>query len=377
MRALGDDRGAWLYLGAVLVNEMVNMAATPRLRAGAMPRTWMPSVVVLVPARNEERNIERCVRSLLGQTWPRLRVAVLDDGSTDRTGALLARLQEDDGRLTVIAGREPPAGWTGKAWACRQLAEFAGDTEVLIFADADTWHEPGMVGAVLATMEAAGLDLLSAVPRQEIGSAWERWTVPVIPWALVTHLSPAMARALGLPLAAGAIGQVLAFRREAYERLGGHDAVRAAAAEDMAFARLATRRRLRWAVAAAQDVSACRMYRDRAEAFAGLEKNLYPALGGRPTPFLFVWVWLTRVFTWPWAVAVWQVARGRPRTAGAAALLGVAGMGTWLLAGRRFAMDRRTVIESPVAVTVGAWLALRSLVAWRRGRAVWKGRRLG
>ncbi len=375
-RAFGDDRGAWLYLAAVLANEAANLATMPRLGSGTRPEAWEPEVAVLVPARDEERTIERCVRSLLGQAWPNLRVFVCDDGSRDGTSAILARLRDEHLRLTVIAGSEPPPGWSGKAWACAQLAEAAQDADVLVFVDADTWHEPGMIGAVLATMEREGLGMLSAVPRQELGSAWERWTVPVIPWALVTHLSPALARTLGASFAAGAVGQVLAFRRQAYEGLGGHGAVRGAAAEDMAFARLATRKGLRWAVGSAHEVSRCRMYRSREEAFAGLEKNLFPALGGRAVPFVLAWTWLLRVFAWPWVAAGWRLARGRPRAAGEAALLGVGGVATWWLAARAFGLGRRVAFEGPITVGVCGWLAFRSFVAWHRGRAAWKGRPL-
>lgn len=375
-RAFRDDRGVLVYLGAVLANTAWNLSRVIDLRPGDRPARWRPRIAVLVPARDEAENIGPCVRSLLAQDWPDLRVVVLDDGSTDGTGDVLLRLQREDGRLRVVTGAPVPLGWLGKPWACAQLAAAAGDADLLLFVDADTRHAPGMAAAVAAAIERDGLGMLSAVPGQELGSAAERWLVPLIPWALMTHLSPAGAQAFGFAPAAGAVGQVLAFRAEAYRRLGGHAAVRAEVAEDMAFARLATRAGVRWRVAAGWRVSRCRMYRGGAEAFAGLEKNLYPALGGRALPFVFAWAWVVRAFAWPAAAAAAALCRGRPGCAAAPAAQLALGALTWHLVARRFGLPRRLAFEGPLTALAGAWAAARSLRAWRAGTAAWKGRRL-
>ncbi|MCX7616386.1 glycosyltransferase family 2 protein [Tepidiforma sp.] len=375
-RAFRDDRGVLVYLAAVVANTCWNLSRVIDLRPGDRPVRWLPRIAVLVPARNEAANIEACAASLLAQDWPDLRVIVLDDGSTDGTGEILRKLQREDGRLEVLSGEPPPPGWMGKPWACAQLAAAAGDADLLLFADADTRHAPGMAAAVAAAMERGGLAMLSAVPGQDLGSAAERWLVPLIPWALTTHLSPAAAQTFGFAPAAGAVGQVLAFRAEAYRKLSGHAAVRAEAAEDMAFARLATRTGLRWRVAAGWRVSRCRMYRGSGEAFAGLEKNLYPAMGGRALPFVFAWAWLVRAFAWPAAAGAAALLRGRPRRAAAPALELALGALTWHLVARRFGLPWRLAFEGPLAAAAGAWAAARSLRAWRAGTAAWKGRRL-
>lgn len=374
VNVLGDDRGVLVYLVVVLGNAFWNWKRLVTLEPGERS-VGEPSVAVLVPARNEESTIGRCVASLLGQDWARLRVVVLDDGSTDGTRKVL-ELLSGDARLEVMVGEPLPKGWLGKPWACRQLADAAGDADLLVFVDADTYHEPGMVGAVVGVMERMGLDMLSVVPRQELGGVWERWTVPLIPWALMTHLSPAAAQVLGLAPAAGAVGQVLAFRRDAYERMGGHGAVRGAAAEDVALARLATRVGARWRLAAGWRVSSCRMYRGRREAFAGLEKNLFPVLGSRTVPFLLAWAWLLRAWVVPPVMAVLGFRRGDGvRAAPSLAAAGV-GAATWLVVGRALGLPRRTAAEGPMIVAVCGGLAVRSWLAWRRGRARWKGREL-
>ena len=100
-----------------------------------------PMVSILVPARDEEKNIERCVRSLLAQDYPRFEVIVVDDCSIDATGSILAQIGNEDSRLKVIQGSPLPEGWMGKAHALTQgYSQAKGDW--LLFTDADTHHEP-------------------------------------------------------------------------------------------------------------------------------------------------------------------------------------------------------------------------------------------
>src|SRR5436190_14555868 len=109
-----------------------------------------PRVSILVPARNEERCIGDCVRSLLAQDYPDWELIVLDDQSTDATPRILAELglRPDDPRRRVIHGEPLPAGWVGKNWACHQLAQ-AAMGEFMFFTDADTTHAPGTVSATV------------------------------------------------------------------------------------------------------------------------------------------------------------------------------------------------------------------------------------
>lgn len=123
-----------------------------------------PSVSILIPARNEEHTITRCLQSLLAQDYPHFEVLVWDDCSTDKTRDILCTIH--DKRFRWIAGTEPPPGWLGKSWACFNLAQYArGD--LLIFTDADTWHEPSMVQTLVNEMLVHKLDALSGVAREE------------------------------------------------------------------------------------------------------------------------------------------------------------------------------------------------------------------
>src|SRR5690606_17683430 len=114
--------GVVFFLAVVLLIALSNLIALRRLESYGRPRGAAPFVSILVPARDEARSIEACVRSLLEQRCPAFEVLVLDDGSTDGTGDILTRLGREDGRLRVLAGAPLPPGWLGKHWACHQLA---------------------------------------------------------------------------------------------------------------------------------------------------------------------------------------------------------------------------------------------------------------
>ena len=129
-----------VFLGIVLKN----LGDLPRLPGEPGDGAFAPKVSLLVPARNEELNIEACVTSLLGQRYPDFEVIVLDDHSSDGTLDALRRIAAGSSagsRLRILEGRELPAGWHGKAWACQQLGE-AAEVELLHSTDAVTRHQP-------------------------------------------------------------------------------------------------------------------------------------------------------------------------------------------------------------------------------------------
>ncbi|MDD5399262.1 MAG: glycosyltransferase, partial [Dehalococcoidia bacterium] len=130
-------------LVVLLTVSLFNMRYLRHLDSYPAPPAW-PRCSVLVPARNEEANIGGCAGGLLDQDYPDFQVIVLDDNSTDRTWQILQDLAAEDTRLALIKGKPLPDDWLGKHWACSQLAE-AADGELLVFVDADTYHEPGML----------------------------------------------------------------------------------------------------------------------------------------------------------------------------------------------------------------------------------------
>ncbi len=238
-----------------------------------------PFLSILVPARDEEACIETCVRSLVEQDYGQLEVLVLDDHSSDATGAIVQRIidelpPEQTGRLRLIQGEDLPQGWVGKNFACHQLAQQAqGDH--LLFTDADTVHAPETARAVIHCMQHYGVKLLTAQPAFELGSMGERLVVPLLNFTIMTLLPVALVRLRPEPSLATGNGQFICFHRSAYEAISGHASVKGLILEDVLLARAVKAAGDRMIFVDALELVRCRMYRSFAEVWTGFSKNLF------------------------------------------------------------------------------------------------------
>jgi len=202
----------------------------PQLRDYA-PAASGPLVSVIIPARNEARNIERCVRSILAASYPTIEVIVVDDRSTDGTGDLAERLG-----VRVVRGAELPAGWFGKQWALVQGYRVARG-ELLLFADADTRHEPQLIARAVTGLQAERADLFTVIPRQEAVTFWERLIQPHVFVALAARIGDlSRVNRTRVDWSAIANGQFILATRSSYERVGTHEAVKATVADDLMLA---------------------------------------------------------------------------------------------------------------------------------------------
>jgi chlorobactene glucosyltransferase len=358
---------------AVLLILLANVYVLWRAGRHKPPATPF-SVSILVPARDEQANIERCVRSLLAQDYPDFEVLVLDDRSTDRTWDILTGMAREEARLRVFAGQPLPRGWLGKNWACAQLSTHAAGS-LLLFTDADTDHAPQALRFAVTALEGEGADLLTGYPRQNLRSCGEKLVVPFFSWALYCFLPLPLAYWLRCPAMAGAIGQFLLFRRDAYETIGGHASVRGSIVEDLALARHIKRQGLRWRLFDATSHVSCRMYRDGREASHGLAKNIFAAFGFRLVPYLFVWLWLFLVFLLPPARMALHYTGVIP-TIGMdhVPLCMVLSMLLWVIPFQRLKLPLGLAFAHPISLLAVEWIAVRSLLLTLTGRLVWKGR---
>ena len=172
----------WILVFLIVVRRYA--VRSPLLRSYS-PQSNGPPLSVIIPARNEALNIERCVRSILAAAYAPLEVIVVDDNSADGTGEIVERLvaSADAVPVRLLRGAELPPGWFGKQWALVQgYRESKGD--LLLFTDADTKHEPEMIPRAVAALRAERVDLVSVLPRQEMGSFWERLVQPHVFFAL-------------------------------------------------------------------------------------------------------------------------------------------------------------------------------------------------
>jgi chlorobactene glucosyltransferase len=236
-------------------------------------------VSLVIPARNEARNIRRCAESALASSYPRLEVIIVDDHSTDDTAAIAEELAASDSRLRVITPPALPDGWFGKQWACAAGADEARG-ELLGFMDADTWQSPDLVTRIVSAMRARGSDLLTVAGMQELGSFWERLIQPQI-FAIMLQRFGGTELVNGSRSASQKIanGQCIWVRRDAYDALGGHAAVKHEVAEDVALAQRWFRAGRTVTLVLGLSQLSTRMYTSLRELIEGWGKNIYA--GGR------------------------------------------------------------------------------------------------
>ena len=267
-------------LGAIVLP--VNLAAFPRLSRAARGRSAraLPRVSIVIPARNEEEDVESAVRSHLAQDYSDLEVIVVDDSSTDRTPEILDALAREDARLTVVAGSNPPAGWLGKPHALH-LGARAADGDLLLFADADVRYHPRALREAVTVLEDRQLDLLAFFPRFENRGFWENVLLPFLSIAVFLGFGfLALSRRIPLAMGAGAGNLV---RRRAYDGVGGHAAIRNSVVDDVRLAVTLKRAGFRVAAFRSEDRVAVRMYRGFRDVWNGFTKNVawaYTGIGG-------------------------------------------------------------------------------------------------
>lgn len=355
---------AWVlalaFLGAQLVVIAVNAVSFPHLRRARVDHARRALTSLLVPARDEADNLPETLPRLLAQGARE--VVVLDDGSSDDTARVLAALAARHRELRILTGRPLPAGWIGKNWACAQLAAAAGG-EVLIFTDADVrWH-PGALDAVLGVLRESGADLVTAWPRQRTVGLGERIAVPQLDLLLLGALPWPLVAALPHASLAAANGQLMAWRRDAYIRVGGHAAVRAELLEDMALARRAKGLGLRLELRLGAPLLETRMYRSWQGVVEGFGKNVLAAAGGRRGALAAVVALNLLAHTLCWPLALLD-----PRW------LAVGAMSLAL----RYASERKAGREprdTPLQALAPLVLSVIAGRALTRGSVVWKARR--
>src|SRR6266850_7882402 len=272
---------AWLlaspWILALLVVLYHYVTRRPNLRDYA-PAASGPLVSVIVASLNKTRNIERCLSSILAATYPSIEVIVVDDGSTDGTGELVERLgREGRASVRLVRGAELPPGWFGKQWALVQGYRVARG-ELLLFADADTKHEPQLIARAVTARAAERADLFSVIPRQEMVTFWERLIQPHVFLALQARVGDLRrVNRTRIEWDAIANGQFILVTRGSYQTVGTHEAVKSSVADDVMLAQSYVRRGLDIFLAHAPDDMSTRMYGSLKEIVAGWSKNL--ALG--------------------------------------------------------------------------------------------------
>jgi cellulose synthase/poly-beta-1,6-N-acetylglucosamine synthase-like glycosyltransferase len=275
---------------------------------GPAGATALPSVSVLIPARDEERVIGAAIRSVLASAGVQFEVVVMDDGSSDRTGAIVSEIAVIDNRVRLERAPPLPPGWNGKQHACWALAQ-ASRYELLCFMDADVRLEPEALPRMASFLIKGQRALVSGFPRQETGT-WLEWLLlPLIHFVLLGFLPMGRMRSTTDPALAAGCGQFLLVQRSAYFACGGHSEIRTTLHDGLMLPRLFRRHGYRTDLADLTELATCRMYRSARQVWFGLAKNATEGIAA-PTRIVPISLLLVMGQVLPFCLALWFAVRG-------------------------------------------------------------------
>jgi glycosyltransferase involved in cell wall biosynthesis len=317
-------------------------------------------ISILIPARNEARNLEKLLPSLLTQNAPNLEILVLNDRSEDDTAVVLEQFRQ----VKVLNGLPLPDNWLGKNWACHQLSK-AATGEILIFTDADTTWQSFTANAIAANLEQSNADALCAWAAQEVTDPISKLIQPLQQWSLLAFLPLFFVPLRMFKVAVAANGQCLAFTRDTYNRIGGHEFVKRSVIEDMALARAVKHKRGKFLLFNGANAISTKMYASSEDAFEGYAKNVYPAFGASPTAFFAATTFNLGLYLLPWLLLpFWDFAW----------LAIVFSLFPRVISDHRNKYDPLYTIFHPIGIAVWALIGFESLRRYHAGKITWKGR---
>ena len=260
----------FLFLILRFTVTLFNFISNPKLTNS--PRDYGDLVSILIPARDEEKNILNLLQSIRDQNYRNYEVVVLDDHSSDGTFQICKEFAGSDKRFRVIAGKPLPKDWLGKNYACHQLAEEAKG-KFLMFLDADETVADGLLNNTVHRMKFYRLDLLSLFTNQVMITWGERMIVPLMHFVLLNLLPLRLVRLSKSPAFSAASGQFMLFNAENYKENQWHEQVRNKVVEDIEIMRSVKASGYRGEALLANGFIFCRMYGSFNEAFQGFSKN--------------------------------------------------------------------------------------------------------
>jgi len=352
---------AWLL---AFLRTIVNIILIPRLRADARAARE-PVVSVIIPARDEARIIERTVRAFLAQTYPHIEIIVINDRSADGTGEIVRAINDD--RLRVIDGEEPPAGWLGKPWALHQ-GSLAARGELLLFADADVVYAPAAVRATVAQLDLRRPALLTLLPYFEMRGLGENAAMPMMAMTCFTFMPTWISNRTRLAALAIGGGTGNLIRREIYDAVGGHEALKDSVVDDVALARLVRRGGGRTEIVGADKLVSLRMYHGLAEVVEGFTKNAFAVFGRSYVTGILIIAGSFLFHILPYGLAI----AGDRMGMATVALITITRLSLFLRL--RYRLDNALLLH-PVMVAIWTWIFLRSM--WLTGirrKLLWRGR---
>jgi glycosyltransferase involved in cell wall biosynthesis len=281
---------AWFVFAFTAIQFTVTIAnlvfSTKLKKSGSVEK---PLVSVLIPARDEEKNIGNILSDLVCQDYTNIEVLVFDDLSSDNTPEIVQEFAVDDDRVRLIGSGHLPSGWFGKNWGCHSLA-LAASGKYFLFLDADVRAGNGLISNALSYAEHYNLSLISVFPEQIIVTRGEMMTVPVMNYILLSLLPLVLVRKSGMASLSAANGQFMFFDSDTYKSLLPHEKMKNNMVEDIAIAHYFKANGFKIACLTGDNSIQCRMYSGFSEAVNGFSKNVAAFFGNSLLLAFFFWI---------------------------------------------------------------------------------------
>lgn len=272
-------------LSVVLLISLYNLLTAPVVKSVEENRNTAFLISVLIPVRNEEHNIGKCLDHLVNQNYKNLEILVLDDQSTDKTAEVVKSFSDKHKRIKLICGSMLPEGWLGKNWACHQLSEQANG-KYFLFIDADVELKENTISSIVKEIVESEVKMISVFSTQLIKSFGEWIIVPLMNWLLLAFLPLRFIYSSNKKSFVAANGQFILWDRNTYLEINGHKSVKDKVVEDMEFARICKSNNIKIKTMLGGDLVYCRMYNGLTQSINGFSKNFYPGFNVNPMIFL-------------------------------------------------------------------------------------------
>jgi cellulose synthase/poly-beta-1,6-N-acetylglucosamine synthase-like glycosyltransferase len=362
--AASELAAALMMTGLLLLSEsrMKHLAQQP-----VVERNEWPAVSIVVAARNEERNMEAGVRSLLALDYPALQITVVNDRSTDSTGEILHRVAQEQPRLNVVDIVELPDGWLGKNHALHRGAEQSSG-ELLLFTDADVVFEPSALRRAVEHMEANRVDHLAVTPVVESPSYWMLAFVPVFSMCFLIFVNAWRIRNLKSSAHVG-IGAFNLVRRKAYLAIGGHSKLALRPDDDLKLGKVLKLGGFQPDLMVGRGLVRVEWYRTLWELIRGLEKNAFAGVDYKPAVTIVSTIGLLMSFVAPYVLMWFAPWPANVMFAGCAAIY-------WFLAARACRANGQSMTYAlwfPIGIVVFVLIQWRTMwLNLRQGGIYWR-----
>ena len=235
---------------------------------------YLPKVSIILPARNEEKYISKCLDSLFEQDYPNFEIIAVNDSSSDKTAEIMYKYQNKSSILTVLNAGFKPAGWIGKNWACHQ-GYLRANGEIFLFTDADTIHSPSVLSLAIEHLIEQKLDALTVIPRLLCQDIWTKITLPLI-WS-ISYVKYSPLRANNPKATTGYFfGSFYVIFRKVYEAVGTHEAVKSEIVEDGALGGIVKKAKFNLRVVRGEHYVEAVWARDFSTLWHGLRRLMIP-----------------------------------------------------------------------------------------------------